>query len=150
MMTKNKPYTPQKAWNKRVDDAVAILDKAEKKLIHKCSHTADGVKVKKGLKVFLMGDLSLNKQYRIEEVSEQIFFKRNITLSCGEEISSAHSSTLYCDQKKAIEATIKDIKRTEKSILRDMKENIERLDAVNRVKELQSLKRKLKKSKNNV
>jgi len=146
-MTKNKPYISKKAWDKRVDDVVAILDKAEKNLIFKCTHTADGVEVKKGLKVFLMGDLDLSKEYTIEKVLEDMFSKRNIVLLYDEDKSSAHSSTLYCDQHKAIEETIKDIKRTEASIIRDMKESIYRLDASNRIKDLQELKKKFKKAK---
>lgn len=138
-----------KEWNKRVSGALSVIEKAAKKQKYDCSHTVDGKKLKKNLKVFVLDDPTI--QWSISEIEKEITIKKDIiTLEIsGKEPIKKHPTKLFVDQEKAINACVKDIQKSELAILRDMKENLNRLDASNRIGQLVKLNIKLYKRKNN-
>lgn len=130
------------AWGKRILGALDALDKSAEKREHEANHTVDGRKIKIGLKVFVMEDPLI--LWTISEIDEQIY-KRKITLEAkGQEAIKRTPYQLFVNQKKAVDACIKDIKKSEQIIVRDMRESLSRLDAPNRIKQLTKLKKKLK------
>ena len=132
-----------KEWGARVLGALDVLDKAAKKQKHNCSHTVDSKKLKKGLKVFTVEDPSI--VWTISEIEDKITIKKGtVSLTAKDKESiKRHPTKLFVDQKKAINACIKNIRHAESAILRDMRENLARLDVVNRVKELRVLKKRI-------
>lgn len=131
-----------KEWGKRVLGALSVLDKAAEKQKYDATHTADGGVIKIGLKVFHLDDPEV--QWSISEIDKQTY-KRRVTLEADGLPSIKRSPLkLFVSQKKAVDACIKDIQVSEKIVLRDMRESLTRLDAPNRVKKMNELKKKLK------
>jgi hypothetical protein len=131
-----------KEWGKRVLGALNVLDKAADKQQYDATHTVDGKDLKVGLKVFVLEDPSV--QWTIKVMDEKIY-KRKVALEAkGQEAISRTPYQLFVSQKKAVDACIIDIQQSEKVILRDMRESLSRLDAPNRVKNLNELKKKLR------
>ena len=135
--TMNKKKSP-KRWEGNVSSALDVINSAAKKQKYDATHTADGKKLKKDLKVFVLEDPAI--LWSISEIDEKIY-KRKVTLeSKGQEPIKRYPTGLFIGQKKAVDACIKDIKQAEKVILREMRESLSRLDAVNRIKNLDKLK----------
>ena len=132
-----------KQWDKRVTGALAVLSKADKKQKHNCSHTADNKKLKKDMLVFVLDDPSV--RWLISVIEDEITInKRTITLIDRDlKVIKRHPTKLFVDQRKAIDACIKNIKQTRTAIAREMKERMDNLDAPNRIKQLTRLKRKV-------
>ena len=116
-------------WNKRVTEAAVALEKVAEKQKYDCSHTADGKKLKKGLRVFALDDPAV--KWSISEIEDKVVLKKGIiTLTrYGRELIKIHPTKIFTNQQKAINACIKDIKQTESTIMRDMRESLNRLDA---------------------
>ena len=131
-----------KEWGKRVLGALSVLDKAAEKQQYDATHTVDGKDIKVGLKVFTLDDPEVQRS--ISEIDKETY-RRRVTLEADSLPSIRRSPLkLFVSQKKAVDACIRDIKQSEKIILRDMRESLTRLDAVNRTKKLTALKKKLK------
>jgi hypothetical protein len=131
-----------KEWGKRVLGALNVLDKAAEKQQYDATHTADGRVIKIGLKVFHLDDPEV--QWSISEIEKQTY-RRRVTLKADSLPPIKRSPLkLFVSQKKAVDACIKDIQLSEKIILRDMRESLSRLDAPNRFKLMNELKKKLK------
>ena len=134
--------TINKVWNKRISSALAVIDKTEKQQKFQCTHTADGKKLKVGLKVFSLDFPT--KLFTIIAIDKEITLKKKtITLSLEDEIIKRHPTKLYVDQEKLVYVAIADIILVEKSIVRNTEEQLNRLDAKNRVKELKKLADKI-------
>jgi tRNA(Met) C34 N-acetyltransferase TmcA len=138
----------QKKWQQRVKNAISIVEKASEKRDFEMTHTSDGVELELGLEVF-------RTENPIESCSVAKCEKRlgrNVEVIVDDEeedfvLKKVSSKSLYVDQKKAINASIKEIKDSKKVILRDMRESLCRLDAENRIKILTGFKNKIKKKK---
>jgi tRNA/tmRNA/rRNA uracil-C5-methylase (TrmA/RlmC/RlmD family) len=131
-----------KEWGSRVLGALNVLDKAAEKQQYDATHTVDGKDLKVGLKVFVLEDPSI--QWTISKIDEKIYRRRVALEANGQESISRTPYQLLVSQKKAVDASIIDIKQSEQIILRDMRESLSRLDAPIRVKKLNALKKKLK------
>jgi hypothetical protein len=136
-----------KEWKKSVDKTLGVVLLTKKKLEHNCSHTADDKKLKKGMTVYFMDDPSL--PWKVSEIEIKITFKvPTITLiRDGSDPIKKHPTKLFVSQEKAISEGIKDIQNAEKVILRDMRESMARLDAPNKIKKMEKLKKNLREVK---
>ena len=91
--------------------------------------------------VFILSEPTV--QWAISEIDKHIY-KRRVTLeSEGQESIRRHPTQLFISQKKAVDACIEEIQRTGQIILGDMRESLSRLDAPNRIKSLNKLKKSL-------
>lgn len=131
-----------KAWGDRVLGALNVLDKTAEKQQYDATHTVDGKDLKVGLKVFVLEDPSV--QWTIMVMEDKIYKRRVALEAKGQESIKRTPYQLFVNQKKAVDASIRDIQQSEKVILRDMRESLSRLDAPDRVKKLNELKKKLK------
>lgn len=133
-----------KEWDERVANALSVVALTKKQLEYNCSHTSDGRVIKLGLKVFALEDPLV--QWSISEIDEEVTLKkRTIKLEVkGQEPINRHPTKLFFSQKKAVDASIKDIQNAEKVILREMRESLMRLDAPKKMKMLKELKKQLK------
>lgn len=128
-------------WEDRVSDALDTLDRAGEKQRHDATHTVDGKEIKLGLKVFTLDDPTV--QWSISEIEEKTY-RRKVTLNAdGWSFIKRSPLKLFVSQKKAVNACIEDIRQSEKNIIRDMKESVTRLNAHNRIKQMNELKKSL-------
>jgi len=130
-----------KKWDKRVLRALSSINKIAKKQKHEAEYTADDKKLKIGLKVYVLDDPTV--LWTVSEIDEKIYKRRATLETKGRETIKRYPIKLFCSQKKAVNACIEDIKRLEAIVLRDMRENLNRLDANNRINQLKKLKKKL-------
>ena len=128
-------------WGSRVLSALDVIDQAAKKQQYDATHTSDGIELKVGLQVFVLDDPKI--LWTISEIDEKTYRRRVLLEANGQVAIKRHTIGLFVNQKKAVDACIKDIKQTEKIVLRDMRESLNRLDAHNRIKELKKLKKNL-------
>jgi len=139
-MFKNKEKISDE-WSSRVLGALDVLDRAAQKQQYDATHTSDGMELKVGLQVFVLEDPKI--LWTISEIEEKIY-RRRVLLEAKDQVPIKRTTyQLFTNQSKAIDACIKDIKQIEKIILRDMRESLDRLDAQNRIKELNKLKKKI-------
>ena len=137
--------TKKTKWDDRISGALTVLNKASEKQKFEAEHTADKHKLRVGLKVFVIDDPTV--LWTISEIEEQVY-RRKVTLEAKDRVSiKKTTSKLFVDQKRAVVACINDIKNAENIILRDMRESLDRLDAPNRIKEMNDLKNQLSKGK---
>ncbi len=132
-----------KKWNNRIASSLRVVEKANKKQIFDSSHTSDGKKLNLGLKVFVLEDPSV--EWVISKIENKITLQRGIiTLTANKKDPiKKHPTQLFINQKKAINACIKDIEQRRNRILKDMQDSIDRLDPVNRTKKLIKLRKSL-------
>lgn len=130
-----------KKWNARLLDAVEVTKKVAKKQEYEATHTADGVKIKEGMKVYILDDPA--SPWFIDEIDKKIYRRRVVLRGINKIPIKRRVINLFSNQKKAIDASIKSIKDKEKIILRNMKEELQRLNAKDRIKELKKLKKKV-------
>ncbi len=137
--------TTDKAWKKRLANALGVIEKSAKKQKFQCSHTVDGKPLKKNMVVFVLDDPT--KAWTIIAIDKEIAIsKRTVTLSRkGDEDIKRHPTKLFVSELTAITASIKDIKNSKRVILREMNEQLQRLDAENRIKKLTKLKARITK-----
>jgi len=133
-----------KGWGDRVLGAMKVLNKVAEKQEYDSTHTVDAYKINKGMKVFDIEDPSV--RWTISDIEDEITIKkRSVTLKLkGREDIKRHPTKLFFGQRKAIDACIRDIQNTESVILKEMRENLNRLDAVNRVKQLNVLRKSIR------
>ena len=137
----NKDVT--KKWSKRICSSLAVLKKANKRQIFDCSHTVDRKKLKIGLKVFVLEDPSI--EWKISKIENEITLNRGIITLVADKKDPVkkHPTKLFSNQKKAIDACIEDIKQKKATILRNMKEENDRLNPINRIKKLVKIRKSL-------
>jgi len=136
-----------KKWKNRVANTLSVLEKSAAEQKYKNSYTADKVKLIKNLIVFELDDPSIT--WKIIDIDDEITIKKGIiTLSCeGKESIKKHPTKLYAFQEKAINACLKDMETMRKAILRDTKEQLDRLNLSDRTKKLKKIKNELRKSR---
>lgn len=136
-MKKNK-----KTWSKNILNSLKLVEQVMKRQEFKQTHTVDGKKLRKGLKVFILGDPSV--QCKIIKVIKEIDgweTKRTVVLDKGGDQVAEKPQRLYISQKLAIDDSIKNIKESKAAIIRTYNESLTRLDAENRIKQLMKLKK---------
>ena len=108
--------TTNKEWNKNIKKVISISKKTQKDIIFKCSHTADGKKIKKDLVVYLLENPY--EPWRIIEVEDKVSLKQKIATVGwqGRENVKTHPSKLYKDQLDAVEASYANITEAEKEV----------------------------------
>jgi hypothetical protein len=126
-------------WGSRVLSALDVIDKASQKQQYDATHTSDGMELKVGLQVFVLDDPKI--LWTISEIDEKTYRRRVLLEAKGQVPIKRHTIKLFVNQKKAVDACIKDIKQAEKIALRDMRESLKRLNAYARIKELKKLKK---------
>ena len=140
-MTNAKEKLFGKEWGSRVLSALDVIDQAAAKQKYDAEHTADDVEIKIGMKVFVLDDPTV--LWTISEIDKDTY-RRRVLLEAKDQVAiKRHTTKLYVNQTKAVDACIKDIRQTEKMILRDRKDDLNRLDAFRRIQELKKLKTEL-------
>ncbi len=131
-------------WQGRVLSALNVLDKNAKRAKIDRTHTADGKKLKVGLKVYLLDDPI--KPWKISDlIADQPSVKKGMVelKRESEETVRRQSVKLFFHQGKAVSASIRDVHDQVKIIHRDFKERMDRLDPANKLDALKKLQMQL-------
>ena len=134
-----------KKWKNNIKNNLDILKKIEKEQKFKYTHTADGVKLKVGLIVFLVIDP--HDPWTITNIENKTGIRKNVTVKKADRYSKVSSTKLYCSQERAVPAAMEEISNKVKIIERDYKESMERLNAVEKMKKICTLRNELSKER---